>query len=64
MLNFLSGWKTYLTAFAAIITSVAGYFNGALTLPELIAAVFAAIQTINIRHAITTTVSEATGKKL
>lgn len=62
--NFLSGWKTYLTAGAAILTAVAGYASGAITLPELIAAIFAAISTMTIRHAITTTVSEATDKKL
>ncbi len=63
-MNFLSGWKTYITAAAAILTAVAGYASSAITLPELIAAIFAAIGTITMRHAITTTVSDATGKKL
>lgn len=63
-MDFLKGWKTYLTAAAAIIAAIAGYFNGAITLEQLIATIFAAIQTANIRHAITTTVSDATGKKL
>lgn len=64
MSKFLKGWKTYLTALAAIITAVAAYFNGAITLPELVSAIFLAIQTSNIRHAMTTTVSDATNKQL
>lgn len=64
MKKFLSGWKTYLTAAAAIITAIAAYFNGAITLPELVSAIFLAIQTANIRHAMTITVSNATDKKL
>lgn len=63
-MNFLSGWKTYLTAAAAIITAIAGYASGAITLPDLVAAIFVAIGTMTIRHAITTTVSNATGKTL
>ncbi len=63
-MNFLSGWKSYITGVAAIITSIGMYASGTITLPEMIAAIFAAIQTMNIRHALTTTVSEATGKKL
>lgn len=62
MNNFLSGWKTYITAAAAIITSIAGYANGAITLPDLIAAIFAAVGTMTIRHAITTTATDTTGK--
>lgn len=64
MNKFLSGWKTYLTAAAAIITAVAAYANGAITLPDLFTAIFAAIGTITMRHALTTTVSNAVDKKL
>lgn len=60
----LNGWKTYLVAAAAIISAVAGYFTGALTIAQMIEAIFAAISTMTIRHAITTTISDATGKKL
>lgn len=60
----LNGWKVYATAVAAILTATVAYFNHAITLPEYIAAIFAAVQTMNIRHAITTTVSNATDKKL
>lgn len=64
MSNFLSGWKTYIVAAGAIITAIGAYAAGSITLPELVAAIFAAIQTMNIRHAITTTVSDAVDKKL
>lgn len=62
MSNFLSGWKTYLTGAAAILTAIAGYASGVITLPELVAAIFAAIGTMTLRHGITTSVSNATGK--
>lgn len=64
ILNFLKGYKTYITAIAAIITAIAAFANGAIGLNELVVAIFAAIQTMNIRHAVTTTVSDATGKTL
>ncbi len=64
MLNFLSGWKTYITGAAAILTAIGMYAGGTITLPELLAAIFTAIQTMNLRHALTTTVSDATGKTL
>ncbi len=62
MLSFLNGWKTYLTAGAAIITAIAAYANGAITLPDMIGAIFAAIGTMTLRHAITTTATDTTGK--
>jgi len=64
LLNFLNGYKTYLTATAAILTAIVAYLNHAITIEELLTAVFTAIQSMNIRHAITTTVSKATGEKL
>lgn len=64
MTNFLSGWKTYIVGVGAIITAIGGYASGVITLPELVAAVFAAVGTMTVRHAITTTVSNATGKSL
>lgn len=64
MANFLSGWKTYIVGVGAIITAIGGYASGAISLPELVGAIFAAIGTMTIRHAITTTVSNATDKKL
>lgn len=64
MANFLSGWKTYIVGVGAIIVAIGMYASGTITMPEMVAAIFAAIQTMNIRHAITTTVSDATDKKL
>lgn len=64
LLNILNGYKTYLTAAAAILTATVSYLDHHITLAQLIEAVFLAIQTANIRHAITTTVSKATGEKL
>lgn len=62
MLNFLSGWKTYIVGAGAIVTAIGAYASGAITLVEMVAAIFAAIQTMNIRHAITTTATATTGK--
>lgn len=61
VLNKLQGIKTYLTATAAILTAVVAYLNHAINLTEMIAAIFAAVQTMNLRHAITTTVTPKTG---
>jgi hypothetical protein len=49
----LSGYKTYLTALAAALASVAAYASGTIDLPTMIAALFAAAQSANLRNAIT-----------
>jgi hypothetical protein len=54
----LSGYKTYLTSAIAALTAVAGYLNGTIDLPTLIAALFAAVQASNIRDAISKTISK------
>lgn len=54
ILNKLQGAKTYLTAIAAICTAAVAYLNHAITGQQAIAAIFLAIQTMNIRHAIAT----------
>lgn len=64
LIGFLNGYKTYLTAAAAILTAIVAFLNNGMTGTELVVAIFTAIQTANIRHAITTTVSDATNKKL
>ena len=64
LLKLMNGYKTYLTAGAAILTAIVAFLNNGMTATELIVAIFTAIQTANIRHAITTTVSDATNKKL
>lgn len=61
-LEKLKGFKTYFTGAAAILTAIGLYLGNTITLPEMIAAIFAAIQTMNIRHAITTTATDTTGK--
>lgn len=63
-LEKLKGYKTYITGFAAILTAIGAYLAGAITVNELVVAIFAAIQSMNIRHAVTTTVSDASGKNL
>lgn len=60
----LNGWKTYIIGVAAILTALGAYLNHTITVKELIEAVWAAIMAMTIRHGITTTVSDATNKKL
>ena len=55
MSNFLSGWKTYIVAVGAIVTAIGGYASNSINVQELIAAIFAAIGTMTMRHAISTT---------
>lgn len=58
MVNFfnkLSGWKTYITAAIAVLTAILAYLNHTISTIELIAAILAALQTANMRHAMTTT---------
>lgn len=62
MLKFLTGWKTYIVGAGAIITAIGAYATGTINLTELVSAIFVAIQTMNIRHAITTTATDTTGK--
>lgn len=64
MFDKISGYKTYFLGVAAILAAIGGYLNHAMDLTGMIEAIFAAIGTMTIRHGITTTVSDATGKKL
>ncbi len=50
----VNGWKTYLTAAAGILAAVVGYLNGAIDMPHLVEAIFAALSVINLRHSVTT----------
>lgn len=61
-LSFLDGYKTYITGGAAILTAIGAYLNHAITLNEMVVAIFAAVQSMNIRHSITTTATATTGK--
>lgn len=64
MLNFLQGWKTYILGVAAILAAIGGELSGTLSLTQMIEAIFAALGTMTLRHSITTTISDATNKKL
>lgn len=44
--------KTFWTGITAIIAAVSGAVVGTLSWPEAIAAIFAAVQTLNLRSAI------------
>lgn len=60
----LSGWKTYILGAAAILAAIGAYLSGTMTLQQMIEAIFAAVGMMTVRHGITTTVSDATNKKL
>jgi hypothetical protein len=51
-MNILSGYKTYLTAIAGIVAAIAAYSNGTTDIPSTVAAIWVAIQTINLRDAL------------
>ena len=55
LISKLNGWKTYITATVAILTALLAYLNHTINGTELIGAIFAAVQTMNIRHGMTTT---------
>lgn len=58
-INKLNGWKTYITATIAILTALLAYLNHSINGTEFVAALFAAVQTMNIRHGMTTTSTAA-----
>lgn len=64
LLSKIAGYKTYILGASAILAAVGAYLNQAMTLTEMVEAIFAALGTMTIRHGITTTVSDATDKKL
>lgn len=49
-----SGQKTYIVGAVALITAVAGYMTGDLTLAEALQAGFTAVMAATIRHGIST----------
>ncbi len=64
LLSKISGWKTYILGVAAILTAIGTYLSGSLDLKGMVEAIWGAIMAMSIRHGITTTVSDATGKTL
>lgn len=57
-MNFLSGYKTYITAIAGVVTAVAMYANGQEPVGDMITQVIAALSAAFIRHGITTTAAK------
>lgn len=64
LLSKLNGYKTYIVGVAGILTALGAFLSGTLTSAQLGEAVWAAVMAMTIRHGVTTTVSDATGKKL
>lgn len=52
MQNFLSGYKTYITAASLILTAIAGYASGNIGLEAMVAGIFNGIGMITIRAGI------------
>lgn len=53
-MNFLSGYKTYLTAAAGLVTAIAAYANGQETIGELLNAAIISLSAIFLRSGVTT----------
>lgn len=53
-MNFLSGYKTYITGAAAIASAVALYASGTDTLPEMVQLVITALLAMFIRSGVST----------
>jgi len=52
LIKLINGNKTYLVAVITILTSFIGYAEGTITMPELVAAIFAALGLGAVRHGI------------
>lgn len=64
ILSSLNGWKVYILAVGGILTAIGGYMGGSIDLKTLLDTIWAALLAMGLRHGITTTVSNATNKKL
>lgn len=53
-MNFLSGYKTYITAAAGLLTAIAAYANGQEPLGQLLTQAIVALSAIFIRHGVST----------
>lgn len=60
----LNGWKVYILGVGAILTAIGGMIGGQVDLQTGIGMIWAALVSMGLRHGITTTVSDAAGKKL
>lgn len=52
MIQKLKGYKTYITGAIAIATAFGAWINDSISVNELAVAIFAAIQSMNIRNAL------------
>jgi len=52
MLQKIKGYKTYITGVVGIVTALGGWLTDAISFEEMIAGIFIAIQTMNIRNSI------------
>ncbi len=64
LLGKLTGWKVYILGGGAILTAIGGMIGGQIDIKTGIEAIWAALVAMGLRHGITTTVSQATDKKL
>lgn len=60
--NFLAGYKSYLTAAAAVLTALVGYAVGELELAGLVTAIFAAVGLASLRAGVTTEANRIAGE--
>ena len=51
-MNFLTGYKTYITAVAGIVTAVSLYANGMETVPEMIQAIITCLLAAFVRSGV------------
>lgn len=64
LLSKLNGWKVYILGVGAILTAIGGLIGGQIDAKTALETVWAALVAMGLRHGITTTVSDATDKKL
>ena len=60
----IKGWKVYILGVGAILTAIGTFMNGTIDAKTMGEMIWAALVAMGLRHGITTTVSDATNKKL
>lgn len=63
LFKFLSGYKTYLTAAAGLLTAIAAYANGQEPLGDLITQAITALSAIFLRSGVSATINKALDTK-
>ncbi len=64
LLSKLNGWKVYILGASAILAAIGGMIGGQIDIKTGVEAIWTALVAMGLRHGITTTVSDATDKKL